>query len=263
VELRPFRSLRYAPRVIFDRGLAALLAPPVARLPPGEPVPGTAPENILRVTLPSEGEPGEAAAQRLASWLASGILMRERRPGLWLYRQTDLGAPERQVMSLLVGLVRLGTARPGAGLPHEPPDPRGAEKRLALRRALRADFEPCLLATRAPLSGTLATTRGPDLSAEDRAGLRHDAYRIHDYAQHVELQGLVKSAEVVLAAGRELWETARDFEKEAQAEAAKLPGAKYKLCAIVEEEHLRERRGAALAAVPLGLFGVSLEDPVY
>ena len=129
-----------------------------------------------------------------------------------------------------------------------------------MRRELRADFEPCLLVTRAPLSGALSTTRPADLSAEDGTGVRHDAHRIHDYAQHVELQGLLSNAAIELAGGRPLWETARAFEGDPAAE--KLPGAKFKLCAILEEAALRERR-PALPEIALGFFGVSLEDPVY
>ncbi|MGH9368845.1 MAG: DUF1015 family protein [Thermoanaerobaculia bacterium] len=262
MELRPFRSLRYAPRVIFERGLAALLSPPVGRRPPGAPPEPAAPENILRVALPQDaGDRAAAAAETLSGWLSADILMRERRPGLWVYRRTIPREPEPLAPPLLIGLVRLATAALAAPADPPPPDPRTPAELLALRRALRADFEPCLLVTRAPLSGALSTNRQPDLSAEEPSGARHDAWRIHDYAEHVELQGLVKNGEAVLAEGRELWEAAREFEKDP--EAAKLSGARFKLCAIVEETRPREGRRAPLSAPALGLFGVSLADPVY
>lgn len=262
MELKPFRSLRYSPRVLFERGLSALIAPPAGRA--GTPASPDSPpsDNILRVVLPPRGDAGRgaAAAETLKAWLERGIVLRERRPGLWLYRQTIPGKPAPSIVSFLVGLVRLAEAGQSPATTPEPPDPRSPEERLAMRRELRADFEPCLLVTRAPLSGALSTTRPPDLSAKDRAGVRHDAHRVHDYAQHVELQGLLNSAEVVLAAGRPLWETARAFETDPVAE--KLPGAKFKLCAILEEASLRDRRNA-LPEIALGFFGVSLEDPVY
>jgi hypothetical protein len=263
MELRPFRSLRYSPRILMERGLPALIAPPV-NLPPGNAGAATAaPENILRLVLPPRGGVGRpaAAAETLRAWRDAGILIGERRPGLWLYRQTIPGRPAPRLVSMLVGLVRLGPAPPTAHRPPETPDSRSPEERLAMLKTMKADFEPCLLLTRAPLSGALSTTRFPDLSAEDDAGIRHDAYRIHDYAQHVELQGLVKSADVVLAAGRDLWETARQFQEDPAAE--KLSSARFKLCALLEEASLREHRGEPLPATALGLFGVSLEDPVY
>jgi Protein of unknown function (DUF1015) len=243
--------------------MSALIAPPVHRVSAEAAAPLPAPENILRIALAPRGETDRpaAAAQTLGSWLATGILLRERRPGLWIYRQTIPREPEPLVVPMLVGLVRLGTAGREVALASEAAEPRTREERLAMRRALRADFEPCLLVTRAPLSGALSTTRQADLSAENGAGVRHDAFRIHDYAQHVELQGLVKNADVVLAEGQDLWEDARNFE--ADPEAAKLPGARFKLCAILDEAFRREHRGAPLPAVALGFFGVSLEDPVY
>ena len=121
-----------------------------------------------------------------------------------------------------------------------------------------ADLEPSLLLTRAPISGALSTTRGPDLSAVTD-GVRHDAFRITDYAQHVELQGLVKNAEASLADGLDRYEAALQFSKAPA--AAKLPGARYKLSAIADEQSFRDAGGEPI--VYAGLFGVALGDPVY
>jgi uncharacterized protein (DUF1015 family) len=249
MELRPFRCLRFSPSLLSERGLDALIAPPRGENP------GAAPENIARISLAN----GEAAAAMLARWLSEGILMKERRPGLWIYRQTSGGEEQPVILSLLVGLVRVAGSKNGIELPVEAPPPQAREERLAFRRETKADFEPCLLSTRAPLSGALATTRSPDLSASDARGVRHDAFRIIDFAQHVQLQGLVKNAQATLVSGSDLYEAARAFAEDAA--AAKLSGARFKLCAIGEE--------SALASAPRvpemssGLFAVSLEDPVY
>lgn len=261
MELRPFRSLRFSPRVIGQRGLDRLIAPPAGRVSAdlAKSLYGLAAENIARITVPLAPPDGASpgASQTLQSWLAQGILLKERRPGLWIYRQAFEHAGTTTVVPLLVGLVRLDDTRSGVDVAA------GSggkwEERLAGLRALKADLEPCLLATRAPLSGALATTRRPDLSAVDRESVRHDALRIDDYAQHVELQGLVKNAEAVLLEGRDGWEAAKEFSHDPA--AAKLSGAKYKLCAILDE---RDRREPERLPVPYaGLFGFSLEDPVY
>jgi len=249
MELRPFRSLRFSPAVIFERGLDALIAPPRREAP------GGAAENIRRITAAS----GAVALETLGLWLSQGILLKERRPGLWIYRQTSGGKEEIAVLSLLVGLVRVEGKKSGVALPAEPPPPEQREERLAFRRETRADFEPCLLSSRAPLSGALATTRGPDLSALDERGTRHDAFRIVDYGQHVLFQGLVKNADAALVSGSDLYEAARAFAEDPA--AVKLSSAKYKLCAIVEESALAS--APRVLEVPSGLFGVSLEDPVY
>src|SRR4029453_8462729 len=80
----------------------------------------------------------------------------------------------------------------------------------------------------------LSTRRAPNLTATDTDGVRHDAFRISDYAAHVELQGLVKNAEAIIADGHHRYETALAFSKDPATE--KMQGAKYKLCAIVDME---------------------------
>jgi uncharacterized protein (DUF1015 family) len=229
VELRPFRSIRYSRATIAERGLASLIAPPPDRdsAATAPPPPG----NIRRLTA---AEDPTAAATTLKNWLNGGILEKERRPGLWNYRQTFIHDGTTVVRNALVGLVRLAAPARDRLLRLEEPSPARRESALALLRSLKADFTPGLLLTRAPLSGHLATTRRPDLSALDSDGVRHDAYRIADYAAHVELQGLVKNAEAILAEGEDLFEAALEYSTDPA--AAKFGGAKYKLCAILEAD---------------------------
>ena len=230
VELRPFRSIRYSRATIAERGLASLIAPPPDRDAAASGAP-PAPGNIARLT---SAEDPEAAVANLKNWLAGGILDKERRPGLWNYRQTFVHEGATLVRDALIGLVRSDGAASGSLLHLEEPDPALRESSLALLRSLRADFTPALLLTRAPLSGRLATTRRPDLTALDSGGVRHDAYRITDFAAHVELQGAVKNAEAILAEGEEPFEAAVEYSKDPA--AAKFSGAKYKLCAILDAD---------------------------
>lgn len=257
MELRPFRSLRYSPSVISTRGLSALIAPPSERIPPQmkERLLSAAPENIAHVTATDAG-----AGETLKSWLSGGTLLKERRPGLWIYRQSRKSAGGTAIVNLLVGLVRLQESTPELLVPEpESPAPGQARaQRLGFLGETHADLEPCLLLTRAPISGALSTTRRPDLSAISD-GVRHDAFRVGDYAQHVELQGLVKNAEASLAAGLDRYEAALQFSKAPA--AAKLSGSRYKLSAIAEEQSFKDAGGPPL--IYAGLFGVSLEDPVY
>lgn len=225
MELRPFRSIRYSRAAIEEHGLSSLIAPPDA-----DPA-ATPPENIAR--LISAADP-EAAAATLADWIARGVLEKERRPGLWNYRQTFVHEGATLVRNALIGLVRLAAPSKDRLLRLEELDPAARESALERLRSLKADFRSGLLLTRAPLSGLLATTRRPDLTALDSAGVRHDAYRITDYAAHVELQGLVKNAEAILAEGEDLFEAALEYSRDPA--AVKFGGAKYKLCAIVDAE---------------------------
>ena len=225
MELRPFRSLRYSRAAIASRGLDELIAPPGASADPA------AAENVSRLT---EADP-DAAAATMKEWLAAGILEKERRPGLWSYRQTFVHDGRTLVRDALVGLVRLvGGPEKGPVLHLEEPDVALRERPLARLSTLKADFSLPLVLTHAPLAGPLTTTRKPDLTATDRTGTRHDAFRITDYAAHVELQGLVKNAEAIIAEGLDFFEAAIEYSKDPA--SAKLSGAKYKLCAIVDAD---------------------------
>ena len=238
MELRPFRSIRFSPRVIRERGLSAVFAPPYDQLSPERQdlLYARAPENIVRVTYPKkEGEdPYVGAAKTLGGWLTTGILEKEKRPALWTYRQTFTENGRTIVRDALVGLVKLEEYEKGTIRPHERTLAKPKEDRLALLKATKADLELLFLLTSAPLTAALSTRRAPTLTATDDDGVRHDAFRIADYGAHVELQGLVKNAEAIIADGHHRYETALAFSKDPAAE--KMPGAKYKLCAIVDTE---------------------------
>jgi uncharacterized protein (DUF1015 family) len=236
MELRPFRSIRFSPRVIRQRGLSELFAPPYDQISPAkqDALYAQAPENIVRI-ISRKADGGDlyaGAAKTLADWLADGTLEKERRPALWIYRQTFTDGGETFVRDALVGLVRLAEYETGVVRPHERTLAKPKADRLALLAATKADLELVFLLSRAPLSAPLATRRSPELSAVDADGVRHDGFRIGDYGAHVELQGLVKNAEAIIADGHHRWETAIAFSKDPA--AAKLPGARYKLCAIVD-----------------------------
>jgi hypothetical protein len=184
---------------------------------------------------------------------------KERRPGLWIDRQAFGEGEDALVLPLLVGLVRVGEGSEVAFAEAEPQH-ESVSKRVGQLVSAKADDEPCLLLTRAPLAAALATTRRPDFSiAASGQSPRHDFFRINDYAQHVELQGLVKNAEAELFSGRALWEAAAQFS--VSPAAAKLSGAKFKLCAIAAERFVKD--AVARPEAPAGVLGYSFEDPVY
>ena len=163
MELRPFRSIRFSPRVIRERGLSNVFAPPYDQISPErlDQLYARAPENIVRVTYPKkEGEdPYAGAAKTLADWLAAGILEKERRPALWTYRQTFTEDGKTIVRDALVGLVRLEEYDRGTIRPHERTLAKPKEDRLALLSATKADLELLFLLTSAPLTAALSTRR--------------------------------------------------------------------------------------------------------
>jgi len=183
---------------------------------------------------------------------------KERRPALWIDRQSSSASDRGTVVvPTLIGLVRVSDE--GILMPVDGGSPEAVSQRVGALVSAKADAQPCLLVTRAPLDAMLSTSRPADETITDGAGVRHDLIRVWEYARHVELQGLFKNAEVDLARGRDLWDAARQFSTSPA--AAKLPGAKFKLCTIVDE---RSVTGASrLPDVLTDVLGFSFEDAVY
>ena len=91
------------------------------------------------------------AAKTLADWLAGGTLEKERRPALWIYRQTFTDGGQTFVRDALVGLVRARPSTTPASIrPHERTLAKPKADRLALLAATKADLELVFLLTRAP-----------------------------------------------------------------------------------------------------------------
>jgi len=111
MELRPFRSIRFSPKVLKARGLSAVFAPPYDQIGPAkrDVLYAQAPENIVRIVSrkPDGEDVYAAAAKTQADWLADGTLEKERRPALWIYRQTFTDGGQTFVRDALVGLVKL------------------------------------------------------------------------------------------------------------------------------------------------------------
>ena len=163
MELRPFRSIRFSPKVLKARGLSAVFAPPYDQIGPAkrDVLYAQAPENIVRIiTARRTAKTSYAgAAKTLTDWLADGTLEKERRPALWIYRQTFTDGGQTFVRDALVGLVKLAEYEAGVVRPHERTLAKPKADRLALLAATKADLELVFLLTRAPLSAALSTRR--------------------------------------------------------------------------------------------------------
>ena len=168
-DVRSFAALRFA------RALEPRLAGPYDVIAPEERERLAAePENIVHLTLPS-GVEGErdyaAAAATLERWIASGVLLRDPRPRLYvLEERTSDGRMRRGFLALL----RLHDYADGVVLPHENTMPGPKRDRLLLTRSVRANLEPLFflyedrdakldsVLEQARAGVALARARGPD-----------------------------------------------------------------------------------------------------
>lgn len=142
VVLAPFRGVRYDP--VRVSGLADVTSPPYDVIGPGtlDALLAASPYNVVRLILPAieldAHAAGAVAAERLGSWLSSGVLAPDPEPALYVYEQRGPGFTQRG----LIGLVGVGT---GGILPHEGVMPSLVTGRRELMMATRANLEPILL----------------------------------------------------------------------------------------------------------------------
>jgi uncharacterized protein (DUF1015 family) len=255
METHPFRALRFSRKSIAERGLDNLVAPPYDRVTPEirDRLYAMAPENIVHFDSRKEGD-GDvyaAAAAQLQEWLASGVLDHERSAAMWIHQVVFAGRDgSTKSRRSLVAMVRLEEYEGGSIRPHERTLAKAKEDRLNLLRASHADFGMVFLLTRAPLDPALQTRRSPDLTCRDLQGNRHDAWRVEDPAEHVKFQRLLSSAGALIADGHHRYETALKYSK--SPEAAKLPSAALKLCAIVDVDS----PGLEAFAIPRAVSGL-------
>jgi uncharacterized protein (DUF1015 family) len=161
VVLAPFRGLRYDPVRVSE--LADVTSPPYDVIGPGtlDELLAASPYNVVRLILPALSldarAAGAVAAERLESWLSSGVLVPDPEPALYVYEQRGPGFIQRG----LIGLVGVGI--PGI-LPHEGVMPGPVAGRRELMMATRANLEPILLVYNGGAHGT------DSLAALDRGG---------------------------------------------------------------------------------------------
>ena len=150
-DVRPFRGLRYDPRRV-DAG--SVLCPPFDVISPDEQTAyhARSPHNVVRIELglgPADpAAPGnryESAAQALASWRASGVLVHEEAPAVYLHEQRFTLGGSKHVRRGVIVAGRLHAWDEGHVLPHEGTRQGPKQDRLALMRAAHTNVSPLWL----------------------------------------------------------------------------------------------------------------------
>ncbi len=152
-DLRPFSGLRYAPADP-DR-LAALLCPPYDVISTAERARLAAadPHNAVHLELPQAPNADPAkdayahAARLLDEWVASGALVRDQSPAIYVYEQRfTLSDGSDHVARSFFARLRLEPYAPGSGVrPHELTMSGPKEDRFRLLSATRTNLSPVML----------------------------------------------------------------------------------------------------------------------
>lgn len=231
----PFRALRYSPSL----PLGDVCAPPYdvlsehdrERLGLHHEV------NIVHVDMPigDEHVRYEAAADVLAQWIKTGVMVRDDEPSFTLYRMefTDALGNRRRTVGVL-GALEVRDEGAGGVLPHERTTPKAKTDRLQLTRATRANLSPVWGLSLADGLTNALTEPGQELGRfTDETGVSHIVERVTNSDRVATISRLVSSQPVVIADGHHRYAISRTYRDECRA-SGKLPGSELTLTYVNE-----------------------------
>ncbi len=223
-EINAFRGVRYDVKKISS--LTDVVTPPYDRVPEDVQTAlyARSPLNMVRIIKgrvePSDDERNNVytrAARTFQEWLASGVLVRDPGPSLYVYHQEYTFGGQRLVRKGVMALAKLEPEKVHA---HEKTLKGPKEDRLKLMRASEANFEhvfmlyndPQRVADRA-LSVAIAD-RKPDMIAEDADRNQHRVWRISDPKTSAAVQAALRDKDLYIADGHHRYETSVNYMRE-------------------------------------------------
>lgn len=213
----PFHALRYATGTDLDR----VIAPPYDVLSSADVAALAARDehNIVAIDVPMGGEDRyRIAADTLAAWLASGVLVRDPAPTLTIYRMrfTDATGAARSIVGVLAGL-EVVDLDAGGVLPHERTTPKAVTDRLDLTRATATNLSPVWgLSLAHGLTAALQAS-GEPVGSMTADGVVHSVERITDPERIAQIGAIIADDDVLIADGHHRYAISRTYRDEVRA----------------------------------------------
>ena len=259
--LAPFRGIRYAR----DRvsGIANVTSPPYDVISGGilDHLRAADPHNVVRLILPGEdADSSQAAARLLREWLSAGVLIRDRRPALYLYEQSDSASSWRQ--RGIIALVRLGSPESAGILPHEGVMPGPVAGRRELMKATRANLEPIFLIydgeqasdgdtdNATDVIDHVAAERAPLVTITTEDGVTHRLWRLGDPGEQAAIAADLAGRRALIADGHHRYAAYLDLQADMRASGAGAGPWDYGLAFLVDSEQYPPRLGAIHRVLP-------------
>lgn len=228
--IAPFTPFRYNPDLVPDLG--AVIAPPYDVISPEKRADLLRRDsrNVVRLILPEGGDDAryDQAAELFREWIASGILTRDARHGLWLYTQSfdhpDSG--ERVERHGFITLLHLEPFSAGIVLPHERTLSGPKADRLKLMEATAANLEPIFGVYPDGDGGSgeritrLIQEIEPLVVATDADGVEHRLWHLTAEAPIGELVADLDGQPVFIVDGHHRYETALNYQAARRRESA-------------------------------------------
>jgi uncharacterized protein (DUF1015 family) len=220
-DVRPFHALRYA------EPLEPVVAPPYDILGDEQVAEYRArsPHSVVRLTRPGDDYAG--AADLLREWVASGVLIRDEEPAMYVHRTEFEGRVRQDVLAVL----RLVPYEDRVVLPHERTHRGPKEDRLALMRATNACLEPLWFLAEELRPLVDAAPAGEE-RAFSLAGVRHAVRRVTDPDWVAAVSAHLADRPVLIADGHHRYETTLAYSQEV--DGGEDAAARFTLAAVTD-----------------------------
>jgi uncharacterized protein (DUF1015 family) len=226
-EIKAIKGYRYNVEKFPD--LSLLITPPydVINQQAQEKFYAASPYNIIRLELGKKylediGSDNvyTRAAETFQNWQEQGILIQEKKPALYLYRQEFQVNNHTYLRTGFMCGLKAEDYSSGQVLPHEETLPKHKADRLELMRATQANFSPIFGLYSDPekiIDRTLIESIGnrhPDLEVSDWAQEKHSIWVITDEDVIQKVTDIMKNLKIYIADGHHRYETAATYGKE-------------------------------------------------
>ena len=250
-KIRPFNAVRYDKTRIKD--LSKVVAPPYDVISPREQdaLYKRDIHNIVRIILGKIRKTDSRndnrytrAAASLKKWLASGVLVRDKRPSIYIYAQKYKYNGKTINRIGFISLIELDLGKETRILPHENTLAAPKTDRLNLTRATGANLSPIFVLYE-DRSGKVASILHNFISANvpaidvDSEGVNHKIWILEDPDDIKIMEDVLASTNVFIADGHHRYEVARMYARELQkmkAPADKLAKLEYTIAYFVESD---------------------------
>jgi uncharacterized protein (DUF1015 family) len=219
-EIRPFRGYLYNQAKV---DLQNVVAPPYDVISPTqqEELYARSPYNIVRLILGKEENRYSSAAKHFLEWQDAGILVRGRKPAIYVLHQTFENSDGKSVTRKgFIALCRLEEFHKKIVLPHEKTLAKPREDRLKLLKACNANFSQIFSLYSDPekrIDSLLKVRTGSKPSVEVMfENVRNTMWIVEDGTIIEAVQNSLGDKQVLIADGHHRYETAlayRDFMK--------------------------------------------------
>ena len=237
-EIRPFRALRYT---ALAGDISSCVCPPYDIISPAEreSLIKNNEYNLVRLELPQGENRYAEAGALLREWLEKGVLARDEKPGIYVYRELFGVAGKDYVLTGLVGLVKLYDFSERVILPHEETLKKAKQDRFDLMCATGCNFSS-VYSLYSDESGVIAqviankTKEPPLCDFTDGEQVTHRLWKLESEEEINAVCGTLAGKQLFIADGHHRYETALNYRDHLISEGKPVGSADSILMTIVD-----------------------------